>query len=77
VSGPVDVLAVMANAATFARAYTLPNSAEDYESAIAAVAELIEALQNSDEMLREFCSSNACFMEQLVANRAVLARVQS
>lgn len=47
----VDVLSALANAATFARAYSLPNSASDYEAAHAAVAELVETQRTTLRML--------------------------
>lgn len=47
---PVNVLAVMESAVTFARAYRLLNTASDYEVAHNAVRELIEA---SDDHLRQ------------------------
>ena len=47
-----DVLAVMDVAATFARAYHLNNSAEDYVAARDAVSELVASAREAAKQLR-------------------------
>ncbi len=73
----VDVLAVMDRAVTFAAAYNLPNSAEDYAAALAAVAELIEADREYDAAENEAVAHHTGVFKQDKAWREMQAEIEA
>lgn len=73
-SGAVDVLSVMDRAVTFAAAYHLTNSAEDYAEARAAVADAFDVLRMSAEALESAAKCVGGDLALVLGDRAMFAR---